>query len=775
MRQLSLEPYIPLALWMPLAVAVALLLAGYALAGRGRLPPRRWLAVVALMALCAAVPLVILLNPLWIQQVPPPAGKPLLSVLVDRSASMATADAESHVSRYQQACRIAEETSRRLGQRYEVRLRSFAVDSLPETLASLGQRLPDGNGTDLAAALDESLAEDRPQGQALLLLSDGIHNAAGGLARVRQSVAKARAMAAPIYATTLGGPAQVQDLEVSLRSPQELGFVGQRIPVVVSLQQRGALGTHTEVTVSAVDRSEGQLVERRDVKLNSNATTEEVFHLTPAAAGLYRYEIQARPLPGEVTADNNTATLLLRVVDKPVRVLLLEGKPYWDTKFLIRTLSVDPSVELVSLVQLAEGRWIERRITPPPLGKEPPGKVVDKTTAKAASKTPDKAAGAATAHTEAWSIRGDAQNVLENAETLAGFQVVVLGRNAEAFLSDLALARLKKWLAEADGSLVCFRGAPAAQVNQRLAELMPVRWTPLAEARFRMKLTEAGQALRWFGSAGSEVQLAELPSLAATARAQAPGPLAVVLADSVAGPAGERTPVITYQPVGSGRVVAVEGAGMWRWAFLPPEQQGHDEVYGYLWRSLIRWLVSNVGLLPSQNMALRTDKVLFNTTETATATLLLRAGRGPESVPQVELSGGCLGRPQVIAPLPGGAAGQFRVPFGRLPEGRYAARVIGAADDVSGATRFEVRGSLRERLEVSAQPGLMQWIAQESGGEVLVPGGAGTLVQRFDRHLARSRPERLTRTTAWDRWWVLTGAIGLFAVTWGLRRWSGLI
>jgi hypothetical protein len=775
MRQLALEPYIPLALWMPLAMAVALLLASYAIPLRRRLPLGRRLTILALMAACAAVPLLILLNPLWIEQVPPPAGKPLLTVLVDRSASMSTRDADGR-SRYEQACRIAEQTSRRLGERYEVRLRSFAADSLPETTETLHAHSPDGNSTDLAAAVEEALAEDRPQGQAMLLLSDGVHNAAGGLERVRQSVTKARAMAAPIYTTTLGGQTQVQDLEVALRSPQELGFVGQQIPVVVTFQQRGSLGAHTEVAVSC----EGKVVDRRDVKLQPNGTTEEIFPLSQAAAGLYRYEFRARPLPGEVTADNNTAMLLLRVVDQPVRVLLLEGKPYWDTKFLVRTLSLDPSVELVSLVQLAEGRWLERRIARPAgektQAKGSPAKTTESQKAGSPPQPPGKTSDADAARSEGWAIRNGAGGVLDSVEALNAFQVVILGRNAEAFLTEETLARLKKWLTEADGSLVCFRGAPAAQINQRLAELMPVRWTPLAESRFRVKLTEAGQSLRWFGAAGNEAELASLPSLATTALSQSPGPLAVVLASSVAGPAGDPAPVITYQPIGNGRVVVVEGAGMWRWAFLPPEQQRHDEVYGYLWRSLIRWLASNVGLLPSQDMALRTDKLVFSTTEAAAATLLVRASRLIQGTPRVELTGDRLDRPQVIVPVPSsGYAGQFGVPFGRLAAGHYRARAIGARDDVSGTARFEVRGSLRERLEIRAQPGLMRWIADESGGAALESRAAGALVEQFDQHLARSRPERVVRTTAWDRWWALSGAIALFSLTWGLRRWSGLI
>ena len=90
---------------------------------------------------------------------------------------------------------------------------------------------------------------------------------------------------------------------------------------------------------------------------------ETTFSVTQKKSGLYRYEVRAEPLPGEVTAVNNSATLLLRVVEEPIRVLLLEGKPYWDTKYLIRTLAADPSIELTSVVRLAEGRLHKRKVS----------------------------------------------------------------------------------------------------------------------------------------------------------------------------------------------------------------------------------------------------------------------------------------------------------------------------------------------------------------------------------------------------------------------------
>jgi hypothetical protein len=257
---------------------------------------------------------------------------------------------------------------------------------------------------------------------------------------------------------------------------------------------------------------------------------------------------------------------------------------------------------------------------------------------------------------------------------------------------------------------------------------------------------------------------------------------------------------MAYQPVGNGRVVVVEGAGMWRWAFLAPEHQQQEEIYGSLWRSLVRWLVANVGLLPSQRLALRADKLTFGSDENVTATLLVRDWSGKP--PQVELSGKSLEKmgtgsePNRVnptekssdeAPVPifsksfpcaphGDYPGQFLVGLGRLPEGQYSLRVEGIdKNDLSAVTAFDVRGNLVERLDVRAQPDVMKRIAQESGGAVLEEADPRLLAQQFDLHLSRTRPERTAQTMAWDRWWVLLGAFAIWGTAWGLRRRSGLV
>jgi hypothetical protein len=294
-----------------------------------------------------------------------------------------------------------------------------------------------------------------------------------------------------------------------------------------------------------------------------------------------------------------------------------------------------------------------------------------------------------------------------------------------------------------------------------------------------MKLTERGSDLSWLNAvdSGDDEVFGRLPSLATTAPAGQPKPMSVVLARSEAEPGPA---VVTYQPYGTGRVVAVEGSGMWRWAFLAPQYQQHDQVYDSLWQSLLRWLVSSVGLVPGQDLVLRTDRLTYTSGESVSALLLRRDDSGGAKNLEVELTGEDGGSRKTYPAVPlGDEPGVYRVPFGVLPEGRYRAAVVTpagqAAENSTTTIAFDVRSNSAEQLDVTARPDLMALIAESSGGAMLTAEEADSLGEKFREHLARSRPERVRRITAWDRWWILLGVLAVWSTAWGLRRSSGLV
>lgn len=791
---LVFEPLISSTLWLTLAVAVGVLLCGYAWRRPWAISRRTWGVIVGLMSVSAALVLGILLNPTWHERIPPPAGKPRLAIVLDDSASMAATDMPDGKSRYTSAAAIAKACAENLSERFDVAISTFSKTVLPVGAESLAGRTPSGMTTDLATAVSASIDPGRPAGQAILLLSDGNHNAGGGTPQVLAALSLARGADAPIFTKTFGTDAEIHDLSIRLHAPQQLSFIGQQVPVTALIRRRG----QAPQAVTVVLTHEGKEVERQPLFLSGDTEGEVRFHVEQKERGLYRYDVQVVPFEGELTQVNNFSTFLLRVVDEPIRVLLVEGKPYWDSKFLARTLSSDPSIELVSVVRMSEGRYLERTLKrwkstlPPaaeagPAGNEPASpkegddaKAPTEPAADAAADDNSKSTSPADLPvTESWRVITDGRDVLEHRTTLGSFQVVVLGRESESFVSEAAADNLRDWVGTESGALVCFRGQPMAQVSERLEKLLPVNWNAVEESRFRMTLTDRGRELRWFdlqGTSRAGETLPNLPTLAASSRIGQTKPLATILA-TTSDEAGNERPVVSFHPYGGGRVVVVEGSGMWRWAFLPPAYADHDATYGTLWQSLLRWLVSGAALLPSQEMAIRTDQVTFGSSETATASLIMRKTIAQTEAPAVELFEEGRPEPRTIQPVPAGEGpGTFRVVFGELPEGRYRARIAGQPPGKSGVeTAFDVRTLLEEQLDLRARPDLMARIASSTGGTELQSDSPKEIAATFTAHLDKGRPDRIKKTPAWDRWWVLVGAFSIWAVTWGIRRHSGLV
>src|SRR5258708_35061325 len=99
---------------------------------------------------------------------------------------------------------------------------------------------------------------------------------------------------------------------------------------------------------------------------------------------------------------------------------------------------------------------------------------------------------------------------------------------------------------------------------------------------------------------------------------------------------------------------------MWRWAFLPPQYQQHDQVYASMWQSLLRWLISSVGLVPGRDLVLRTDKVTYASGESISALLLRREDSAAVKTFEVELAGEDGGSSaEDAAGAPGGRPGGY--------------------------------------------------------------------------------------------------------------------
>jgi hypothetical protein len=772
----TIEPKIPLSLWWALVAGTVAALVYYFARRDWSLSPLRRGIITVLLGLCVVGPLAIALNPTWIEPVPPLPGQPMISVLVDGTMSMQTADASpgETTTRWQSAIDVAG----RLEPNRDVELRSQVFDHELHPLTKDLQANPEsgdwprGHRSDLTNVLRECIRSGSPAGHAVLLVSDGAHNV-GSIDGLLSTAREAKSLDVPVYTVTVGSTVESKNLSLAARSPRMISFADNPLVLRVRIGQSGLAGRSTQVALMVGDNA----IQSRQVRLADDPAQEITFVLSqPPKEPLQRYRIVAAEIEGEATNADNQTTILVQQLQEPIGALLLEGKPYWDSKFLARNLGSDPVVELTSMVQLAKQRFLVRKY--PRAASDSENSKEAANTAQPTDNNPQAADAVG------WEIQRETVSPLDSLDTLSKYRLVILGRDADTFLTEKSIENLRHWISRDGGCLMCARGAPANEIVSKLAEILPVRWSAAAESRFRTKVSQYGYDAAVFDPLmpdGSD-PLAALPSLSTSAVPKTRVGLPQVLVQSVLDQSGTAIPVVTYQQYGRGQSIVVEGAGMWRWAFLPPQHAAKDKIYPTLWQSLIQWIVSQQDLMPGQKVGIRSDRATFLTGDRATATVLISA---PEEFQKangelelgVLLEGPGLPLPRRVAPAAsGGDLGLFRADFGTLGVGYYTASVVrGDSDEVLAETALEVRDPWFERLELDARPDLMRRIADISGGEPLSPDDVSGLCERFQERLSEGRQETVTRSTLWDRPLVLVVVLSAWLTTWIVRRRSGLV
>ncbi len=776
MESFVFDPLLPAPLLAALWVLAALAALAYVFWRPTRLPLSKRLALGALHLLPCAGLIVLLYRPSIVTITGSSGGKPVLSVFVDSSASMATDDTESGTDRFRQAVTSIKEHLPAWTKDFEVRLHVF--DGAPRSVADaaeLERVPPNGSSTDLAAAVQAGIAEN-PKPAIALLISDGIHNASSDLQAAARS---ARAAGVPFFTCAIGSDVAVKDIGVVLSGSEELAFVGQKMRIPVTITQTGFDNT----TVEAELQREGKIVDKKSVRFEKGAAEVSTeFTVSHDSAGLFVYEIVVPPRKNEAVTSNNRRRMSLRVVNERIAILFLEGKPYWDSKFLVRVLRRDPNVLLTTALQIRGDKVIYE---PPNSDDEANAKAAPAASPAPSGKPPE--------------LPRDPVRPLEDRAFLGGFQVVMLGRDADAFLTPAAIENLREWVARSGGHLVCTRGRPVQEttLTPPLAALLPVAWKTDAEKHLQVKLTERGRALALFEAAAASnpdarpqdtdpsIALKSLPSLVTATSVDKERTLTVVLARGEDN-SGQPMAILSVQNYGAGKSVVMEGQGMWRWGFRPPDDTLHGEdVFHAFWTNMIRWLAGSNEFLPSQNIVLRPGKPLYQPGERPVLYVLRReakeAAQGPALTQprsyRIDINGGVEGKPpastQVIAqPVPR-EANMFQAELDPLDEGQYTARLVDTTPAVDAA--FEVLPPLRERLDLRARPDLLQELSALTDARALDIKEFSTLGTLYRDFVKQHKPGSETKRPAWDQPWILGLFLAGFGLAWWTRRKWGAI
>jgi hypothetical protein len=292
-------------LWAAIAAAVLLALLLFVSRSRG----------ATIRALALALVVLALANPSLTREDRDPLSS-VAVVVVDKSPSQSFGDRTQQT----EAARAA------------VVERLSHIPGLDVRVVEAGQADGETDGTRLFTALGTTLADvpsDRVAG--VIMITDGrVHD-------VPQD-AGALGFAAPIHALITGTKNEI-DRRVSLIAAPRFGIVGQPQTITYKVEDQGTKETSAVVTV----RRDGDVIETRTVPVGAPQNVD----IPIPHGGQNIVEIEAAPLPGELTTVNNRAVVEIDGVRDKLRVLLVSGEPHAGERTWRNLLKSDASVDLV--------------------------------------------------------------------------------------------------------------------------------------------------------------------------------------------------------------------------------------------------------------------------------------------------------------------------------------------------------------------------------------------------------------------------------------------
>jgi hypothetical protein len=292
-------------LWAAVAAAVVLVLLLFVSRSRG----------ATIRALALALVVLALANPSLTREDRDPLSS-VAVVVVDKSPSQSFGDRTQQT----EAARAA--VVERLGH----------IPGLDVRVVEAGQADGETDGTRLFTALGTTLADvptDRVAG--VIMITDGrVHD-------VPQD-AGALGFAAPIHAL-ITGTKDERDRRVALIAAPRFGIVGQTQTITYKVEDQGTKETSAVVTV----RRDGDVIETRTVPVG----LPQNIDIAIPHGGQNIVEIEAAPVPGELTTVNNRAVVEIDGVRDKLRVLLVSGEPHAGERTWRNLLKSDASVDLV--------------------------------------------------------------------------------------------------------------------------------------------------------------------------------------------------------------------------------------------------------------------------------------------------------------------------------------------------------------------------------------------------------------------------------------------
>ena len=743
MINFSLEQGSGIATMLAVAAAAMLLTAIFYRRAFAMLKFRQWLALFALRAGAIGLVVLLIFRPIYSYQ-KELSKRPSLVFLLDRSASMSIADDATGVTRFDQARQQIEKWRAKLKNNFDLHFIAFAENAqLVNDVKDLDAVVPDGKATSLVRALEAAwqLAPKRDL-EAVILLSDGIHNSA------RSPLDVAGKMGVPVYAIGVGASLRnnlsYRDVQVTgVDCPDRL-YLNNMARITGSVEGIGLAGR----VVQAELEEDGQKIAEKELTLQGADNPQQVsFDFRPASKGRHVYTVRVPPIPEEKITQNNQRSTASLVVEPGIRVLYIEGTLRTEYGALVdRFLAKDPDIEFYSLVQTRPNVFLKRT-----------------------------------------NMTGLKIEVIpSDADTINKFDVFMIGDIDSTYIKPQQQELIARRVRDGAG-LIMLGGyhslGPGGYADTPLGRILPValggRDIGQITDPFLPVLTPEGarhpvfaNIAGFFPTKQGQAKFAGLPLLDGCTRVQGPRPGASLLA-TVTAESGDM-PILAVQPVNKGRTAVFTGDTTRKWQ-QGPRAMDKESPFLRFWGQMVRWLAGrSEAVEATSGVEVSLDKGYYEPGEAVriSATVRDKDGQGTNDAKvTVKMQNPEEKSEQVALSPQSGPAGHYEGTFDPKSAGNYQFTVearLGESTLSSQKTAFEVGRPDLEFEKLDLDEKMLARIAADSKGRYFHITTADLLLSQLDRS-QRKRSEYVERPLySPPLFWTLF--VGVITVEWVLRR-----
>ena len=599
----------------------------------------------------------------------------------------------------------------------------------------------DGDQTRPAPAVKKVLSDLRgTPPAALILFTDGVASVsdADKLSTIAESV---RRKGIQLHVVGLGSDDAAKDVQLFDTLVDDVAFVSDPMLFAAKVKSFGYSGRKLTLRLRQEGNSTPLATQEITAPADGQTAKVELSYSSPTAGEL-DLALDVVPLSDETNPLNNLETRHVSVREEKIRVLLADGLPRYEFRYLKQLLERDKSIELSTLLQDADLEYAQE----------------DKTAI---------------------------QNFPVKREDLARFDVLVLGDLSPTLLGPAVMENVRDFVREKGGSVIfiagsqsnplAFGGTPLEMLLPfAVADIKPIATEVATSDSFHPALTLEGQkgnslfrlgeteaaSLRIWNGLPSLYWLVEIPKLKPGVRVFAEHPLK-------SGTNG-RLPVISIQQIGAGKVLFHATDETWRWRF-----RTGDLHYGRYWIQAVRYLsrgrligkdrtaelsVDQLVYQRGQPVTLRVrfvDEKFLPTDASGVSVILDRKGEGRQSVKLTRLR---------EAPT------LFEAQLPRLNEGSYHAWISQPAfKEAPPATDFRIEAPQRELQRRGMDKTDMQLAAKQTHGRFYTLED----VDRLPSEIPHGTPVPLQTENPiplWNRWEVLSLLVTLLTAEWLLRK-----